>query len=61
MVIQSSKSEKISRRRLSSHPQAWFMANNIFGCGKVWYHFQQDLMVGKTVDKLFINSFIMGL
>ena len=30
MAIQSLKSEKISRRRLSSHLQAWFMANGFF-------------------------------
>ena len=30
MAIQSSKSEKTSRRRLSSHFQAWFMANEFF-------------------------------
>ena len=24
-----------------------------FGCGKKWYHFQQQLMVSKTIVKLF--------
>ena len=30
MGIQSSKSEKTSRKRSSSHLQAWFMANGLF-------------------------------
>ena len=32
-----------------------------FGCGEEWYHFQQELMVGKMIFKVFINSFAMGL
>ena len=61
MAIQSSKSEKTSRRRSSSHLQAWFKANGFFGCSEEWYHFQQELMVSKTIVKLFINSFTMAL
>ena len=53
MAIQSSKSEKTPRRRLSSHFQACFMANGFFRCGDEWYHFQQELMVNKMMVKLF--------
>ena len=60
MAIQSSKSEKTSRRS-SSHFQAWFMANGFFVCGEEWYHFQQELMVSKMIVKLFINSSTMAL
>ena len=52
MAIQSLKSEKTSRR-LFSHLQAWFMANDFSGCSEEWYHFQQELMVSKTIVKLF--------
>ena len=61
MAIQSSKSEKTSRRRSSSHLQAWLWQMGFFGCGKEWYHFQQELMVSKMILKLFINFFTMAL
>ena len=53
MAIQSSKSEKTSRRRLSSHLQACLWRTGFFGCGEEWYHFQQKLMVSKMILKLF--------
>ena len=42
-------------------PGLW--QTGFFGCGEEWYHFQQELMVSKTIDFLasFINSFTMGL
>ena len=33
-------------------PGLWQMG--FVGCGKEWYHFQQQLMVSKTIVKLFI-------
>ena len=40
-------------------PGLW--QTGFFGCGKGWYHFQQELMVNKMIVKLFINSFTMAL
>ena len=44
-------------------PGLW--RTGFFGCGKEWYHFQQELMVSKMIIKLLlaslINSFTMGL
>ena len=32
-------------------PGLW--QTGFFGCGKEWYHFQQQLMVSETIFKLF--------
>ena len=40
-------------------PGLW--QTGFFGCGEEWYHFQQQLMVSKTIFKLFITSFAMAL
>ena len=53
MAIQSSKSEKTSRRRLFSHLQAYLWRTGFFECGEEWYHYQQQLMVSKMIVKLF--------
>ena len=34
-------------------PGLW--QTGFFRCGKEWYHFQQELMVSKTIVKLFIT------
>ena len=53
MVIQSSKSEKLQEKdRLAIFkPGLW--RTGFFGCGKEWYHFQQELMVSKMIVNLF--------
>ena len=30
------------------------MVNGFFECGEEWYHFQQQLMVSKTIVKLYL-------
>ena len=52
MAIQSSKSEKLQEDRLANFkPGLWRTV--FFGCSKKCYHFQQELMVNKTIVKLF--------
>ena len=41
------------KKRSSSYLQAWFWLTGFFGCGKEYYHFQQELMVSKMMVKLF--------
>ena len=51
MAIQSLKSTKKPTKeivKLSLRQRTGF-----FGCGKEWYHFQQELMVSKTTVKPF--------
>ena len=51
MAIQSSKSEKTSRRRLSSHLQAWFMTNGFFWMRQRMVPFSAGTTVyGKTFE-----------
>ena len=40
---------KMKIKKMALILQAWFMDNRYFGCDKEWYHFQQELMVSKTV------------
>ena len=52
MAIQSSKTEKDEEddRLAIFKPGLW--QTGFFGCGEEWYHFQQQLMVSKTIFKL---------
>ena len=49
-------------QRLVSH-SAWFLDDRtsilVFGCGKEWYHFQQELIVSNMVVQAF--NFTMRL
>ena len=53
MAIQSSKSKKLEEKdRLAMFkPGLW--QTGFFECSKEWYYFQQELMVSKTIVKLF--------
>ena len=54
MAIQSSKSKKLEEKDSLAifKPSLW--QTSFFECGKESYHFQQELMVSKTIVKLFI-------
>ena len=64
MVIQNLKSEKLREedRLVNFKPGLW--QTGFFRSDEEWYHFQQELMVSKTIVKLLashINSFTMEL
>ena len=60
MAIQSEKLQEKDHLAIFK-PGLW--RTGFFGCGKEWYHFQQELMVSKMIVNLlasFINFFTMG-
>ena len=51
MAIQSS--EKVHEEDRLAIFKAGLWQTDFFGCGEEWYHFKQQLIVSKTIVKLF--------
>ena len=53
MAILKLEKEKLQEedRLAIFKPGLW--QTGFFGCGEEWYHFQQELMVSKTIVRLF--------